>query len=87
MWLLPSRLVSWEDARFSKQIDVENFQLTVWPVKQGQDPLYVVCCFVCLLIQLTPDNSNLQGKSVKVRVIWSTGYQEQDYKENYLMGN
>ena len=27
------------------------------------------CCFQ-LIIQSTPDNSNLQGKSKKVRIIW-----------------
>ena len=35
---------------------------------------------LALNVQLTPDNSNLQGKSKKVRVIGSSSYRE--FEEN-----
>ena len=46
-------------------------------VKPGNQP---VSCTV--IIQSTPDNSNLQGKSKKVRVIGSSSYRE--LEENSL---
>jgi len=37
-------------------------------------------------IQLTPNNSNLQGKSEKLRVIERSSYCRQNYKETDLKG-
>ena len=42
---------------------------------------------IILILQSTPDNSNLQGKQKKVWVIGSSTYRGYYYVENVLKGN
>ena len=38
--------------------------------------IIIMMIIIIIIIQSTPDNSNLQGKSKKVRVIGSSSYRE-----------
>ena len=46
--------------------------------------LLKISCLITRQVQSTPNNSNLQGKSKKVRVSWGSSYRE--YEENNRKG-